>query len=184
MRNSWPSEFVLPPPSGPPSPSSNAAHVARTTEYVEQLVVKTNASAANAAAAADKTPQYITHDEGTKRKREGGWGRKKGLSRFSSQPTSRASCLLILRSCSSSQARLPSPHPVRPSPSHDVAPTIHPALTKVKRALKRPKSRRKERAKSRSSLVRGHRNCRWKNAYFILHPVVRSSSREGGEEEV
>ena len=79
---------------------------------------------------------------------EGGWGRKKGLSRFSSQPTSRASCLLILRSCSSSQARLPSPHPVRvrPSPSHDVAPTIHPALTKVKRALKRPKSRRRERA--------------------------------------
>ena len=34
---------------------------------MEQLVVKTNASAA---AAADKTPQYITHDEGTKRKRE------------------------------------------------------------------------------------------------------------------
>ena len=53
-------------------PPSNAAHVVRTTEYVEQLVVKTNASAAAAAAAADKTPQYITHDEGTKGKREGG----------------------------------------------------------------------------------------------------------------
>ena len=48
---------------------------------MEQLVVKTNASAANAAAAADKTPQYITHDEGTKRKREGEREREGGEER-------------------------------------------------------------------------------------------------------
>ena len=181
MRNSWPSEFVLPPPVLPPPPMRRTLHGQRNM-WSSWLLKRMPRPPTPPPLPLTKRHNISHTTKGRKgRGREGekeGWGRKKGLSRFSSQPTSRASCLLILRSCSSSQARLPSPHPVRvrPSPSHDVAPTIHPALTKVKRALKRPKSRRRERAKSRSSLVRGHRNCRWKNAYFILS-FVRHRAR-------